>query len=235
MLIYANTSSRREYVHWDKSTQIRLAGYNIAWYPSEVAHRQLGFFPLRNETIERMEIQPKYKEMLKLLNMNSRASFQELSKKLGMHFNTLAYNFRKLQGKDWIKRFTISMKPIPDTTIMSFFGKYVLSNSFEKDAAKERLALQSDDEQPLVSRYPFCCQLIGSQDFFALGVFDNQEIAYKNGLLYYKKSMAGQKVKVVYGTISEVLVGSMPLRSIDNKKNYNVIKWIVEEEEDRAS
>jgi hypothetical protein len=47
--------------------------------------------------------------------------------------------------------------------------------------------------------------------------------------------MAGQKVKVVYGTISEVLVGSMPLRSIDNKKNYNVIKWIVEEEEDRAS
>ena len=34
-----------------------------------------------------------------------------------------------------------------------------------------------------------------------------------------------QKVKVSYGTINKVLVGRLPLRSMDNRKEYRVLNW----------
>lgn len=225
MLIYANATSRQEYVHWDKSMQILLSEYGVLWRASEVAHRQLGFFPLRNELIEKLKLAPKYKEMIKLLNSNSRASFQELSKKLGMHFNTVAYNFKKLEGMGYIKRFTIMMGQQEKVCFMSNFGKYIISRSFEEDAARERKALMSDDENSMVSRYILCCQLVGSYDFFSIGVFDNLKIALKHDIAYYKKAMANEKPRMEFGEIERVLVGSLPIRSLDAKKVFDTIKW----------
>ncbi|MDE1825100.1 MAG: Lrp/AsnC family transcriptional regulator [Candidatus Micrarchaeota archaeon] len=225
MIIYANAVSRQEYVHWDKSMQILLADYGVSWQASEVAHRQLGFFPLRNELLERLNLPIKYKEMIKILNTNSRASFQELSRQLGMHFNTVAYNFKKLEGMNYIRRFTTVMKPPENVWFMSTFGKYVISRSFEEDAAMSRKAFQADDENSLVSRYILVSQLVGSFDFFSIGAFDNLDQAYRNGVRYYKKCMANEKPKVTYGAIEEVLVGNLPIRSLDTRKVYNTIKW----------
>ncbi len=225
MFIYANATSRDDYVHWDKSTQILLSEYKTLWQPSELAHRQLGFFPLRNELIEGLDIPQKHKEMIKILNANSRASVQNISDSLGMHFNTAEYNFKKLLKMNYINRFTLTMKPRKDLTFMSIFGKYIISEDFESDAAIERKALMYDDEYSMVSRYLMSAQLVGSFDWFSIGVFDNWKTAYESDVLYYKESMKRQGVRAEYGTIEEVLLGKLPIRSWDTKKHYNVLRW----------
>jgi DNA-binding Lrp family transcriptional regulator len=225
LFIYANSASRSEYAHWDKGTQVLLSEYKASWYPSEIAYNQLGFFPIRNETIDKLNIDARYKEIIKLLNTDSRASFRDMSKKLGMHFNVFIYNFKKLVETSYIRRFTIVEKPVRDTVMMYYFAKLTLTDLFERCAANARKALIYDDPYPLVSRYSFCSQLIGSGDFFVMGVFDDRKVGYDRGVLYYKNAMQTQKVKMSYGVIDKVLVGRMPLRSMDNKKEYRVLNW----------
>lgn len=225
MIIYANCTSRSSYAHWDKGTQALLADYKASWYSSEIAHKQLGFFPIRNETLGMVKVDDKYKSIIKLLNTNSRSSFREMADKLDMPFHVLVYNFKKLLKAGYIRRFTIVEKPIAHTTIMYYLAKLTLTNLFARCAADARKALVYDDPHSIVSRYPFCSQLIGTSDFFVMGVFDNRGIGYRNGVLYYKTAMESQKVKMDYGTIDKVLVGNIPLRSLEDKKEYHVLEW----------
>ncbi len=228
MLIYANSVSRNEYTRWDKGMQVLLSDYKASWYSSEVAYKQLGFFPIRNELIEKLNVESKYKGIIRLLNMNSRATFREMSAKLGVHFNILIYDFKKLLKTGYIRRFTIVERPVEDATMMYYLAKLTLTNLFDRCAANARMALTYDDRYPVISRYSFCSQLIGTGDFFALGVFDNRQAGYSNGVLYYKNAMKTQDVKMNYGTIDRVLVGKMPLRSIDDKKEYSTPAWTPE-------
>lgn len=225
LFIYANAHSRDEYVHWDKSTQISLAEYGVSWYPAEVAHRQLGFYPLRNELIERIEMPQKYKSMLKILNTNGRASFQEISKQTGMHFNTVAYNYKKLLEMGYVKRFTLVMDKPADVTMMTLFDKYRISAEFEQDARATRAYFKADDENSLISRYIFVNELVGGNDFFCAGVFDSVDIARKRFMKPYKRAQAPDKPRTFYGAVDEVLLGSLPIRSLDTKKEYSTLVW----------
>lgn len=230
LLIYANAISRSDYVHWDKSTQIKLAKYGVLWLASDVAHRQFGYFPMRNEIIDKTWIKPDLKMLLKILNADSRSTFSKISKETGMHFNTVAYNFNKLLKMKLLKRFTISMDPPPkNLTVMSLFSKYILAEGFESDAANIRKVYTSSGmPYPAVNRYLVCAQLVGSHDFFTIGAFDNYNTAYSEVVNRYRKNFRRYKATVDYGAVDRVLVGSLPFRSIDAKKEYKVIKWTSE-------
>jgi len=232
LLIYAIATSNKEYVHWDKSMQILLAEYGADWKTSEVVHRQLGFFPLRNEIIERLDLDATYKSMLEILNTNARTSFQEMSRQLKMHFNTVAYNFNKLLKSGYIERFTIMMDKPKDVTLMSFLAKYKPKEGYEERSATARKAFTKDDQYSLVSRYVICAPLIGSYDFFTLGAFDNFNAAYKNDITYHRKLFKKDGIKMVYGEVDKVLIGRLPIRSLDTKKEYKTVAWTVDFEKE---
>lgn len=225
MIIYANAFSTSEYAHWDKSMRILLGEYGADWKPSEVVHRQLGFFPIRNEAISKAKIDDKYKQLIKNLNMNSRLSFQQLSKSLGIHFNTIKYNYGKLIELGYLKRPTITLNPLKGLSFMTFFSNYTPVQGYENSSANARLAFMSDDDLPLISRYLICAPLIGSHDFFTLGVFDSYNAAYNADVLYHKKMFVKHNIKIAFGEINEVLIGRLPIRSVDTRKEYNKIIW----------
>lgn len=225
MLIYANAPSRQEYVRWDKGTQVALADYNVMWHPSEIAHRQLGFFPIRNKLIEAANLKPKYKNLLLHLNRNARASFQEISKETDMHFNTVSYEFWKLMKMNYVKRFTIAMSIPKDVAVMVHFGKYVLPKTFEQDMQKTRREYKADEDNPLISRYILCSQLIGSYDFAAMGVFDDYNTAYKRQVKYYKEVLKPERARVEYGQIERILFGRLPIRTVNTAKEYDTVVW----------
>lgn len=228
MLIYANAASIREYVRWDKSTQIMLAEYGVYWQTSLVAHRQLGFFPLRNEALRRLNIDERERGMLSLLNSDARMSFKELASRMGMAQSTTIYNFEKLLGKGYVKRFTITMPPPKGLELMSFFSKYrSLSASFEHEAAQSRKVFMTDEQYPMVSKYLLCSQLVGSDDFFCLGSFDSHESAYKKDLAFYRKVHRKSNPRIFFGVVDKVVLGNLPIRSADVKE-YDVIRWMPE-------
>lgn len=226
MVIYANSFSSSDYAHWDKSMRILLDDYDAVWLPSEVVHRQLGFFPLRNELIERSPIAEKHKPLLKALNSNSRLSFQQLSKTLKMHFNTVKYNFDRLVKEGIIKRPTITLRIQKDMCFMSFFSNYTPKNGYEDSSARARLAFTSDDQNPLISRYLICAPLIGANDFFTLGAFDNETVAFRNDIMYHKSVFKKHGIKIQYAEVERTLIGSLPIRSVDTKSEYNKITWM---------
>lgn len=225
LLIYANALSGMEYAKWDKSMQNLLSEYKVQWHSSEVVHKQLGFFPIRNVILEKTKIKEKYKSMLSILNENSRISFQALGKRLGMNVNTAVYNFNKIVEQGYIKSFTTTMSLPKDISLMTFFAKYIPSEGYENAAVQARKEFMSDSENPLVNRYLITAPLIGSYDFFVLGAFDNMEEAHRNGVLYHRNAFRKYSVRILYGEIKELLLGKLPIRSIDAKKEYKTLVW----------
>ena len=228
MIIYANAFSTSDYAHWDKSMRILLGEYGALWLPSEVVHRQLGSFPLRNEIIDKSPVGDKYRVLLRELNTNSRQPFQHLSAKLGMHTNTLKYNYDRLLKEGLIKRPTIAFDMPKGLCMMSFFSNYVPGKGYEASSATARLAFTSDDKDPMISRYLICAPLIGVHDFFTLGVFDDKNTAYKRDVLHHKTIFKKHGIRMEHAEVKEVMVGRLPVRSIDTKKEYNKIIWTPE-------
>lgn len=107
-IIYAATDSHKEYVDWDIQVRKALSKFGVVeWRPSEVALRQLGFVPLRNETLERLEwpkglgegepgrrgskrrrlVYPGIDgEILKILNDNSRTPLTKIAEMIGQPY-----------------------------------------------------------------------------------------------------------------------------------------------------
>lgn len=225
MVIYSNSFSNSEYALWDKSMQLKLSDYGTRWRTSEVVHRQLGFFPLRNEAIRRANIEETNKHLLEILNDDSRINFAKLSARLNMHFNTLTYRFKRLLEEKYINRFTLAMDKPKNTILMSFFGNYTVGRGYEEASANARKAFMSDDPDPIVSRYLITAPLIGSYTFFTLGVFDDLSSAQKYDISYHKKIHKSSKAKIEYAEVERVLLGRLPIRSVDTKSEYKTIYW----------
>ncbi len=226
MLIYANCGDTSEYVYWDKTMQVQFSKYGVLWQPSDFAFTHIGFFPLRNTLIQRSDMSQDYKNILLLLNENSRMSFREISKKLGMHFNTVAYNFNKLLKLGYIKRFTIVMKRPPKVSMTVLLTKYTMMENFENEAMRARKEVTLiDDKVPLISRCLLSAQLVGSYDFVFAGVYDNDKIG-RHPVNYFKMRFKRHHVRVIAGVIDGIALGHFPTRNLDVRKEFNMIRWI---------
>jgi DNA-binding Lrp family transcriptional regulator len=228
LVIYANAFSGGEYIHWNMAMLELLSEYGVKWLPSEMAHKHLGFFPLRKEAIEKADIDENSKKLLICLNDDARQSFQEMSRRMGMHASTVKYNFDKLMKQGYIKRATITMDPVKSLSFMTFFDDYTPTKSFEESSAKARKAIMFDEEYPLISRYLVSGPLVGSHTLFVMSVFDSKASAHKYGLDYHKRMYAAHDPKRALGEVKDVILGRLPIRSVDIRKEYKTINWTTE-------
>ncbi len=227
LLIYTNAENVNEYVYWDTSTRVLLAKYRASWQPSDLAFRHLGFFPLRNELLQKLDIPELQKKIILLLNDNARISFSEIARRLGMKQNTVAYNFKKLLDSKYIKKFTLVIRNPPPVSVMAMCGKYVIGEGFESASMRVRKEVTLlDDKLPLVSRCLFSARLVGSWDFFFIGVYDDYETAVKRMIKVYRNGFRDHGVKTIHGTITKVLIGDLPARSLEPQKEFNMIRWV---------
>lgn len=222
LLIYANAYSLPEYLTWDMRMRSELMpSYKARWYTSDVSFSRLGFQPVRSEAIEKAKLPKKEREMLKVLNQNSRIPFNQLSKTLGMNYKTTVYNFNKLIKLGYIKRFTITMRLRSDISLMTMFNNFVPTQNYKGVEELAKNFFTKDDRTPLVNRFLMCSNLVGAYDFFTLGAYDDPKIGYSRGILLYNKLFKKYDItNTEYGTIEEVLVGMLPIRSIDAAKEF---------------
>ena len=225
LCVYAIAASPIHYARWNSTMAILLSNYGVNMFTSEMTHKQLGFVPFRDELIDRLNIEPKMKEVVKLLNRDSRSSIHQLSKSLGKHFNTVTYTFNKLVDSGYIRRFTLTVGRQPGMVPDKFMMKYMIKEHRERDSAKARLAIVADDKDPIVNRYIFNSSLVGAWDHFGLGVFDSYKTGYEHCVGYYKQTMGRHIMKMDFDAIDKVILGRLPLRSVDVRAAYNVPNW----------
>lgn len=231
LLIYANTRSKIGYMNWDRRLRRELlVKYGGEWNTSDISFRSLGYLPLRSSAIASSNMPANHKRMLTMLNDNSRVSFVELSNALGMDYSSTVYLFKKLLKLGYINRFTITMDQPKDICLMSMVSRFIPTSDYAGIGGLVRRFYTADDKDSLISRYLMAMPLVGSYDFFTLGAFDNGNKAYDNNVLAYKREFKRyNKIDIRYAEITKVLVGRLPLRSIDATKEFKSIPVDVEE------
>ncbi|MDE1833119.1 MAG: Lrp/AsnC family transcriptional regulator [Candidatus Micrarchaeota archaeon] len=222
MLIYANAYSLSDYLTWDmRMRALLMKKYRMEWETSDVSFNRIGYFPVRNEAIERASIKPRYRDMLKLLNMDSRIPLNHLSRILRMNYKTAIYAFDALMKEGYIKRFTVNLGIHDRISLMTLFNRFIPTSDYEGVEALVKEFYTSDDRLPLVNRSLLCSNLVGSYDFFTLGAYDDFKIGYKHGIELYSKLFKKYDItKTEYGEVKDVLIGKIPIRSVDVAKDF---------------
>ncbi|MCW6159549.1 MAG: AsnC family transcriptional regulator [Candidatus Micrarchaeales archaeon] len=221
LVIYANAFTHGEYIAWDRETRRNLAKFGVEWSQSEIAYTRLGFLPLQSKTIKMAAIPDEFKKFLVLLNEDSRIRLREIAKKRRIGYKRTVYIYKKLLEAGYIKRFTISMALPKELSLLAMMSRYIPLQNYNKATAMSQRLLIGERETELINRYIFSCGLMGSYDFFAMGVFDDFRSAHMQGVVAYKKLFKDFKtLELRYMELKEIVSGRLPIRSVDVKKDY---------------
>ncbi len=222
LVIYANAFSKAEYASWDRAMRRRLTvGGEMRWDTSEITFRRFGFFPLTSRTIDLAWLPERQKAMLKLLNDNSRMTIAEIAEKMDMNYKTAVYSFKELLKTGYISRFTTLVPMRKEISVMAVFIKYLGMREDANIGINSSKIFTSDAENPLVSRYLIKASLLGAYDSFFMGAFDSMRKAVRYGLGAYRTRMRDiAKDRIVELGVREVLLGGLPIRNLNLKKEY---------------
>ncbi|HVC58490.1 MAG TPA: hypothetical protein VND15_03385 [Candidatus Acidoferrales bacterium] len=222
LLVYANAYSLPEYLTWDMRMRAQLMKkYRMEWETSTVSFNRMGYFPVRDEAIERADIAPKYGKMLKILNLNSRVPIKQLAVMLKTSYKTTIYTFNALLKLGYIKRFTVNLGGRDAISLMARFNRFIPTVDYHgvEDIVKDLFT--SDDRFPLVNRTLLATNTVGSYDSFDMGAYDNFKAGYAHGVELYNKRLEKYDItKTEYGEVKDILIGKLPIRSIDAAKEF---------------
>ena len=223
LLICANAYSLPEYLTWDMKMRAQMMHRyeGMQWQTSDVSFNRLGYVPIRGEAINHAKIPKRHKKMLGILNSNSRISLNRLSKEMRMNYKSTVYNFNSLVGQGYIKRFTICLDPGKNVSLITMFETFIPTLDYAGVEKVSDAYFKPDDRNPLISRNLLVSHLVGNYDYFSLGAYDNFKAGYENGVKRYQRMFKDFELKKVeYGEVSEVLIGLLPVRSVDTAKEF---------------
>ena len=227
--ILANNSE--SYIKWALGTAVKLLEYRPTIKPSLIAMIHAGFAPVQNETIREFDgkllgIDSLDKQIIMLLNDNSRLTYRAIARELKCDVETVRYRIRKISKMNIIKRYTVLMRKPPAGYGLAFFINYELAPGLIKryeDAYKYYLDL--DRNIPIMNTFQYLALTSGSYLFFGLGSFENEESAIRGAIIAHKQIYEADNPEIAYARITKMIKGYLPVRSTEVEKEYVPIKW----------
>jgi DNA-binding Lrp family transcriptional regulator len=235
MVVIAAENNPINYLLWEFGFIQRITEFNGEIKSSDMPYFIFGYVPIENILINKIKIKIKDNELqlLKLLNENSRISYSELSRKLKLNESTIRYKVFKLTKLGIIKRFTIAVQKPPQLYILSMFENWFsFSKNFEEEANKERKHMltiddNTNDKIKILTTIQIAAPLCGSYGNFIMALFDSKTDAINNMIKPHYEFYKKEKYIEKHAQILEAVKGFLPLRNLDIKENYKVIKWVV--------
>ncbi len=227
MLVFATCQSPVEYLKWETALDIQLSKYGVSIRSSEISVMHLGFIPLTDKGIDKIEIDPIYKKIMLQLNKNSRISIRELGRSTGMSENLARYYLKKMEGENVIKRYTTLVTKSPLKHIITFFVSYTIREGVIDRINKERRTMywKETPEFPVVSEFPIMWSVSGSDRSFTAACYGDYKEGMRNSVKAHLLAYKEDSPKAEVGVIDKVIVGMMPIRNIDMKASYNTVLW----------
>ncbi|MDE1854855.1 MAG: AsnC family transcriptional regulator [Candidatus Micrarchaeota archaeon] len=231
LVLMMRAASDDDYAYWGFKTAYKLLNYNPTIEPSSVLLQQLGFVPMPNSVIEKLELsEPSLDELdrgvLMLLNENSRMSYREMAKRLKQKVETIRYRVKRLSKEGVIKRFTITLTKPPTDYNLFFFLNYDLSpGAFDRYREAHRHYVDIDGKAPVINTFQYLSILSGSSLVFGLGCFDTEEKAIRESVLAHKEIYKGDNARVRFAKITDVVKGYLPVRNIDVAREFHGIDF----------
>lgn len=231
LVVYANTNSGNHYMQWETALSLSLAEYKPVIRPSQIVTTHIGFIPLLNKTLEtidlsHLDINQLDKNILLLLNENSRMTFRAMAHALNESADTIRYRFRRLKAMNFIQKFSLIIRKSPlDYNYISFVNYKFATGTGRRAAVAREHYMSIDGGMPLINKFQLLAPLSGSYRFFAFGCFEDEKDFNENFVAIQKKAFKEDSPEISSARIKDVIKGDLPIRNIDVRKSYNVVKW----------
>ncbi|MDE1871577.1 MAG: AsnC family transcriptional regulator [Candidatus Micrarchaeota archaeon] len=212
---------------------IGLLDYKPVVEPSLISMVHTGFMPLQDSTIKdlkqnaRLEsFDPLDRNILVILNENSRTTYKKIAKMLKEDVETIRYRIRALSDAGIIRRFTIVLKKPPTDYNIVFLMNYKFSPGIIERYEKARnYYIGFEENLNAVNKFQYLSLMSGSYTLFGMGCFENEETGIKEAVMEHKKIYSQDNPTVSFAKITEVVKGYNPIRSIYLKDDYKPIEW----------
>ncbi|MEM3555606.1 MAG: winged helix-turn-helix transcriptional regulator [Candidatus Micrarchaeia archaeon] len=221
LIIYATAKTHNEYCEWEYWMRYLLRDHLENWNNAHFLASRYGFFPLHENALETISLPTPRKEILLLLNRNSRISLKDLAKSTKLSHPTARYHVTKLEESRVVRRFTAIAKKPPKSVHFFVFWTYRFNEGFEERAIKVRKIIRDEPEQITMNKCSFIASLSGTADEVALLSYDDIERGYEE-IKLIDKIFAPDEVKTESGIITQVIYGELPFRNTDISKLYDV-------------
>lgn len=222
LLIFAAADTSNNYIRWETELAANLSEYLPELRPSSYVQAHLGYMPLNDSFVDFIEGADK-KDMLilQLLNKNSRISYREMGKRLGINEDTIRYRVFRLLKRGIVRRFTIAVQNA-DGFLTIFFARY----RFDKHTLSDIFpAIRKHDtgeieELPIINATPMVVILSGSYRFFVFTFGKTKEESLTFGVRWYSNLLRNSNPHIVNAIVARPVKGLVPLRNLDAKQYY---------------
>lgn len=230
LVVIATASNPVEYILWETRMIQGLSKYVSSIKPSEIAFLSFGFVPLNDSFVEDISrdvrVDDAERNLLRILNHNSRTSYRELAAMSGISEDMARYKVFNLKKKGIIKRFTIATQRPQKDYALAFLENWVYRKNFDDRAAVARAGMMNaDKELPLLDTFQFSAPLTGSFGNFAMGLFSDRKEAMREVVRKHKRIYETDALEIRHARVVKVLKGLLPFRNLNIKENYLVVRW----------
>ncbi|MEM0149824.1 MAG: winged helix-turn-helix transcriptional regulator [Candidatus Micrarchaeaceae archaeon] len=218
-----------EYSQIEVGFQASLIDYKTTFRSAALTGMRFGFMPLSNVQLRNAAIEEDYKKLLLELNADSRIPAKELASKLGIDDNMINYYIKKMQQNGIIKRFTamVTDRVFPSTIVA--FINYQVSNGIGARIERERheLYFSEDDEIEDFNHLNEMWSISGAAQAFIMASFSDLPSA-EGFIKKHKEIYKPDNPSVKYAEIKDVIIGSIPFRKMNVRKEYDQTAWPTE-------
>lgn len=228
LLIFAAANTPSSYLKWETDLATNLSDYLPELRPSEFLFPHLGYMPLNNSFVnfmkEGIKVDEKDKRILRLLNTNSRMSYRDMSKKLGINEDTIRYRVFKLVHKGVISRFTVAVQNA-NRVLVAYLMRYRFSRYTVSDAFPQMRShyMKEDEDVPLMNSSPFIVILSGSYRLFGMSLGKTKEESLSAGVRWHLNLLKNDNPHEVHAIVIRPVKGLLPLRNLDAKRYYRFL------------
>lgn len=230
LFIYARAADPVKYIKWETYIASELSEYRPVLKPSEFVVAHFGYWPLQDSFVDEInestKLGKKDKEMLILLNGNSRLSIQKIAKTIGVKKGTVRYRLLRLRRGGIIKRFTIAVQKPPQKFQIMHFSNYRFNRNINARMLELRKSYLTADEVelPILGTWQIVAPISGSFRSFGASLFYKEEDVI-DSINMHRRIFQKDNIDIIYAKITKVIKGSLPFRNLEIKANYLPIEW----------
>ncbi len=221
LVIYAVTRNYSELDKFAIMLSEKLGKYNFTFTANKII-RTFGFFPLRQEIFEQLNIFDNYKKLLSDLNKNGRRPFSEIVAKKDKEQSQITYIFDRLHKSGILER--ISYYETKPANVVSGLVQMKITNSSsfvnKKNNWLKNMVSSGKDNHIY---YTFMCDILNPHGGLIFVNFNNSEQIDK---FLENLSKHLPNVDINYTPLTNILLGHLGIRNFDmvHSQQYKMLK-----------
>ena len=212
LLLHVVGLSQREFGAWQWKFRLKFSKQGATLYVADISRLIIGFLPLRNEVIEKSPVLSKSeKQILMLLNSNSRMKLVEIAKKLKVKdLDRILYIIRKLKSMGIIKKFS-ALTQNPDKRLFYAYTAYVNPTEEHGKLKIEFFkGITSGLDTEIISEYNMVLDAQGFFDIIFICAFKDGEALAKRGPDLLKALWSKENPVIKKAILTGIIVGEWP-------------------------